>query len=440
MAGPRSYRVESIDLARGLIMVIMALDHVRDHFMGYAISPTDLARATPWLFATRWASHFCAPGFFLTAGIGAYLSQDRWGDVGKLRRFLLTRGAWLMVLEVAFVNVMFMAVPTEVYLQTFWALGWSMVALAGLSYLPVGAIGVAGATMILSHNAFDGVRPCGVWGAVWGVLHVQGEVRIGAVHAHVHYPLVPWVGVMAVGYALGPLFAGGAARDPLAERKSVEARAGRAGMLAWLAGTCALGFLFVRSTNLYGDPSLWSAQRTAVGSVMSFLNVTKYPPSLCYLLLTLGGVFGLLLGFERWGDAAGRRRGEEVERATRGAERIRASGVRRDIPKLPERGARAVMGGYAVARALLLDIGRVPMFFYVLHLLVINGLFAAWLVWRGGVEAIGQVYHADAPDRLFTGLGAVYVLWVIVLAALWPACRWYSRVKSTRPRWWMGYV
>jgi uncharacterized membrane protein len=380
-------RLESIDFVRGLVMVLMALDHVRDHVHRGATlyDPSDLSRASAALFLTRWITHFCAPVFVFLAGTGTFLWAARGRTSAQTSRHLLIRGLWLILLEITVVNAEWQFGPTmrTIIAQVIWALGWSMVVLAALVRLPRFAIFAVGSLMIVGHNLFDGVRPeaLGSFGNLWRVLHVQGPIPWGHGNTlQIVYPLVPWIGVMAVGYAFGGLYA-----QPAAAR--------RGPILAWGA-LLTLGFVALRALDAYGDPGPWSPQQDVTYTVLSFLNCQKYPPSLLYLLMTLGPAL-LLLG--------------------------------------------ALEGGIPKLGRWLIVFGRVPLFYYVVHLLVIDLLSI--------VFAVAQ-YGARTPDAFANGppadyghsLGVVYLVWIALVAALYPLCRWYAGVKARSRARWASYL
>jgi uncharacterized membrane protein len=293
-AGPavRS-RLTSIDLLRGLVMIVMVLDHTRDyvHVTGLAGDPTNLATTTAMLFMTRWITHYCAPIFVFLAGVGAYLQHSRGMSLRDLSRFLATRGLWLIVLEATVIrvtnwfNVDYSYVAT---LQVIWTLGVSMIVLAALIHLPLRVVAGIGVAMIVAHNAFDGVRVASWQGPgspapsttakLWMVLHQPMEFfpifGDGSPVVGVIYPLVPWLGVIAVGYACGALYT----LEP-ARRRALLRRTGL-GLIA--------AFAVIRATNLYGDPRPWSPQSSVMISQFSFVNTTKYPVSLLYLFMTIG--------------------------------------------------------------------------------------------------------------------------------------------------------
>jgi uncharacterized membrane protein len=383
-------RLDSIDFVRGLVMVIMALDHVRDYFHLDArlFDPTDLTRTTPLLFFTRWITHFCAPTFVFLAGTGAYLWASRGRSRAELSRFLVSRGLWLVVVELTLVTVgwTFNFTWSFVGLQVIWVIGWSMVVLAALAWLPVRVVGAIGVVMIAGHNLLDGihVRPltvagrlspdATVWDWAWSLLHVQ--------NLPVLYPLIPWVGVMAAGYAFGALV-----QRPAAERRRLLLRLG-------LAVTAA--FVVLRWLNVYGDPAPWSVQRDPVYTVLSFLNTSKYPPSLLYLLMTLGPSITLLA--------------------------------------LADRASGPVVRFFVVY-------GRVPFFYYILHIYLIHALTlaAAAVTGQAPVSALLNGFWAF-PQNFGFSLVVVYALWIGVVLALYPLCRWFAGLKASRKDAWLSYV
>lgn len=364
----------AIDVLRGFVMVLMAIDHVRDFFSDAHFDPTDLDKTTPGLFLTRLVTHFCAPVFCLLAGTGAFLSSGRGKSKRELSWFLLSRGLWLVVLELTLVRFgwTFDLAYHFTPLQVIWSLGWSMVVLAALIYLPLPVIGAIGVAMIALHNLLDGYHGGG--NLFYQVLH-EPFTRIELAPGHVAliiYPLVPWIGVMAAGYAAGPLFR---APDGV-----------RAKRLVALGAALTLAFVVLRATNTYGDAHPWEHQRSALFTAFSFVNVTKYPPSLLYCLMTLGPTF-LVLG---------------------AIDRVRGP----------------------VARALA-TFGRVPMFFYLLHLPLIHGLSGIAAYARYGSRAF-SFNPGNIPDDYGFNLPVVYLAWAVVVAMLYPACRWFAALKMRR--------
>ncbi len=361
-----------MDLLRGMVMIVMALDHTRDYFSKLRFPPEDLAQATPFLFFTRWITHFCAPTFFLLAGVGASISLSRGRSKKDLAWFLVTRGLWLMILEVTVIHVGWnFHLHAPFLLIVIWALGLSMIVLAGLIFLDERLIAGIALLMIFGHNLLDGIPPSafGSLAPLWHVLHAPGFAIPGTVI--VGYPLIPWSGVMALGFALGGLY-----RWESAARKRFLIQAGIAGIV---------GFLILRGLNLYGDPSPWAIQRSTAMTIASFFNTNKYPPSLHYLLMTLGPALILLASLEN-------ARGRVVD----------------------------VISVY----------GRVPMFYYVLHLFVIHLLASAFALWQGGSAGFLGLDLSIYPPWYGTSLFGVYVAWFIVIALLYLPCRWYARFKE----------
>lgn len=387
-------RIESIDLLRGLVMVLMALDHSRDFFGDFAARPTDLATTTAALFYTRWVTHLCAPTFFLLTGTAAYLARRRL-SAPQLSRFLLTRGAWLLFLELVVMRfaLQFNLDYQVTIITVLWALGWSMLLLAGLSRLPLWAIAAFGIVLITGHNTLDGLSPgmagsAAGLGRLWVVLHQPGTLLHGE-HAlvHVSYVLIPWVGVTALGYVLGALYQWSAGP--------------RRRLLVYLGAGLTLGFLVLRFANGYGDPALWSWQRSTAWTVMSFLNTTKYPPSLLFLLMTLGPALLLLRAFD---------------------------------------------GGIPAWLKPLATLGKVPLFFYVLHFFLIHLLAVAASYLRYG--EVSEVFRSpdlghfpfSAPPGWNLGLPFVYLVWAVVVIALYPLCRWYADLRRRHHAWWLSYL
>jgi uncharacterized membrane protein len=388
---PRRARIESIDMLRGLIIVLMALDPVHDFFGDLAVRPTDLAATTAPLFFTRWITHFCAPVFFLLTGTSAWLTLRRMSKP-ELSRFLLTRGLWLIFLEVVVMRfaLQFNLDYHTTILTVLWGLGWAMIVLAGLLWLPTWAIATIGTTMVAGHNLLDGVQASafGAFAPLWSILHAPGVVlQNGPRLVFVAYVLVPWVGVTALGYVLGQAYAWNAAR--------------RRSLLLWLGIGLTLGFAALRAINVYGDPLPWSAQKSALWTLMSFLDTNKYPPSLLFLLMTLGPALLLLRAFD---------------------------------------------GGAPRLLRPALIVGKVPLFFYVLHFYLIHllAVAACWLRYR----SVGTMFSSpDLGHFPFTQppgwpapLPVIYMLWVLVVLTLYPVCRWYAALKQRRTDWWLSYL
>jgi uncharacterized membrane protein len=392
-------RVESIDLVRGLIMVIMALDHTRHEFHAGSYDPTDLSRASVAVFLTRLITHLCAPTFVFLAGTSAFLSAFS-GDTPRAlqSRHLLVRGLWLVLLEWTLVRWGGFDLSYEwVGLQVIWALGWCMVALAGLIWLPSWAMLAVGGGMVLLHNLTDRWgkegSPFPDW--LWTILHVPGDINLGRLQIFVLYPLIPWIGVMALGYLFG--------RWMTAPPDVRRARCARLGV------ACLAAFALLRATNFYGDARLWEAPggRPPIFSALAFVNTSKYPPSLLFLLMTLGTMFLLLALFEGW-------------RSTGGA----AGETRRW----------SLIG---TARHALLVFGRVPLFFYLVHLPLIHalGMLNVWV--RVGPPPPGA--KEWGRDALY-GLPGLYLAWAIVILILYPLCARYDAYKRRRRGGWTRYL
>ena len=397
-------RIDSVDLLRGLIMVIMMLDHTRDfvHFQATAFDPTNVARTTPMLFFTRWITHFCAPLFVFLAGTGAYFQTLRGKPRTELSRFLVTRGLWLIFLELTVLRVVIFfnvdVVHFAGFLQVIFAIGSSMIVLAALIYLPVPAIAAFGVGMIALHNLLDNVRVTswggpgtavpGFWASVWHVLHVPGLIfPFGANGPPVMalYPLIPWIGVMAAGYAFGSVYR----LDPITRRRFLI----RMGLLLTAA------FIVLRAINVYGDPSRWAVQDTPTKTFLSFLATSKYPPSLLFLLMTIGPAM-LFLAY---------------------ADRERTGPV----------------------RSFFITYGRVPLFFYVLQWIVAHTLAIVASVIAGKPTAYlfsNIIIAPPAEPGSGFGLVTVYALWILGVALLYPLCRWYAGVKARRRDWWLSYL
>ncbi len=364
-----SSRLAALDVWRGAVMALMALDHTRD-FVHEAVGrydPTNLMRASPALFLTRWITHLCAPAFSLLAGGGAYLALARGQNRAALSRFLALRGLLLIALEVTWVRFGWQLgwdYRETTLLQVIWALGCSMIALAGLAWLPSRLVGLIGAILIAGHNLLDSVHPGGgpALRALWLILHERGTFAIAYRYRfEVLYPILPWIGVMAAGFGLGELF-------------TLARPARRRALLGWgLALTAA--FVALRAAGFYGDPQPWTARGGPLYQALAFLNCEKYPPSLLYLLMTLGPTLLALA----WLDGA--------------------------------------RGWLADALATL---GRVPLFFYLAHL-----PFAHMLAVILGMVTGRGLYAFP--------LWVVYAMWLVALGALYPLCRWYAGVKRRHP-------
>ena len=383
-------RLASVDGLRGLVMIVMALDHVRDFFHRAAMSsasPTDLAVTTPALFMTRWVTHFCAPVFMLTAGLGAYFYwQNANRSKAELSWFLVSRGGWLIVLELTVMQLAYnfdVSASYPILLLVLWVLGACMIVLAGLIWLPIPMIATVSGAAIGLHHLWDGVP-------VWHLVHQVSVFEVAGRTVIAPYTLLPWFAVMALGFCLGPVFS-----------KSSDDR--RRWLIA-IGAALTAGFVVVRGLNIYGDPSPWSAQPSPTFTVLSFLNTSKYPPSLAFLLMTLGPALLVLAWLDR-----------------RALSRVNP----------------------------LIVFGRVPLFYFILHfflthaIAVITAVFthggAAWRFMFQPVPSMGGPQTAFPPNFGYE-LGVTYVIWMLIVVALYPPCKWFARLKERRRAWWLAYM
>jgi uncharacterized membrane protein len=390
-------RIESIDLLRGAVMLIMAIDHCRDHLLRGHPEPTDLATTTPLLFFTRWITHFCAPVFVFLSGISAWLAGTRRTE-GQLSALLMKRGLWLIAVEILLISPGLSLDPLyhTVVLQVIWAIGGSMFLLGLLIRLRVSrvAIGVFGAVIFLGHNILDymGAGAVGrtfVWQLLVSAGGFVGSSIVPLGHDHiviVAYALLPWTGVMLLGYAVGPIYGSG---FDAVRRRRLLLRVGL-GLLA--------AFLVLRAFNWYGDPAPWSVQKTSMLTVLSFLNVTKYPCSLMYLCMTLGPALIMLSLTE---------------------------GVKNRFTSV------------------IVVYGNVPFFYYVIHwyLLGLSTIIIFFLQGYGTGQIVtpGDPFRFDPPGFGLT-LAGVYGVWLVAVVLLYWPCKWFSEYKRVNKKWWLSYV
>jgi uncharacterized membrane protein len=373
-------RILSIDMMRGLVMVLMALDHTRDYFSNAMFSPTDLSQTNAAYFFTRWITHLCAPTFVFLAGTSAYLSTKRWNfSTRRLSVYLIRRGVMLIVLEFTLVRFgwSFNWDYSYAIAQVIWVLGWAMIVLAGLVHLPHKVTAIFALTLIVGHNFFDRIQPDHLGNAVWlwTVLHVPGNIEyLPGYTLFVLYPLVPWIAVMAAGYCAGPLF--------------LQAVGVRNKRLVFMGAVAVMLFLLLRLSNVYGDPHPWLPQKNGMFTVFSILNCEKYPPSLLYLLMTLGLMFFGLALFE-W---------QKMHRFS----------------------------------FLLVEFGKAPLLFYLVHILLIHGTAYAVTVHRGlatdwlvSGSAKMPFPEIPAPEYGFEFM-VVYGIWLALLVVLYPTCDFYN--------------
>lgn len=385
-------RIESIDLLRGLVMVIMTLDHVRDffHYDAFLFDPTDLTQTNPALFATRFVTHFCAPVFVFLAGTSAFFVGQR-RDKKSLATWLLKRGIWLIFTELTVIKFawLFKLDYSSTFLQVIWVLGVSMIFLAGFIYLPKKFVITISLMGIVSHNLFDTIAPSGqISSAIWTFIHEENQIRIGNINLYVAYPLIPWIFLMPMGYYFGELYI-----------KDINSNY-RIRVLLNLGIGITVLFIILRFTNFYGDPYQWTTQKSLIFTIMSFFNLNKYPPSLLYLLVTIGPTLIFLSFAEKW-------------------------------------------NGLVFDK--LIIIGRVPMFFYVAHLFAIHtaAVFAAILTGYSFSDMIIDNFVTLQPELQGYGFGLfiVYLVWVIIIAILYPISKWFNNFKNNnRDKWWLSYL
>src|SRR5215813_5697607 len=390
-------RIQSVDALRGAIMMLMAIDHIRDYVARSAqqFLPTDLTRTTPAIFFTRWVTHFCAPVFMLTAGLGAYFWMTRGHhSKGELSRLLISRGIWLIVLEVTILRVIFFSqisfTGNPVLLIILWAIGISMITLAGLIYLPMRVIAAVSIAIIALHNLLDRVSAArfGRVAWIWDILHQQNAFSFHGSTFVTAYPVLPWIGVMASGYCLGTVFEWDEHRRRI--------------FLTRMGLGLAAAFVVLRAVNVYGDPVRWSHQASPVFTVLAFLNVTKYPPSLAFLLMTLGPALVVMGWLEKFN-------------------------FRFTNP--------------------LIVFGHVPFFYYGAHLFLAHVIEIGLNFVRYGPKSFLLLAPPSMggpsgffPENFGFPLWTVYAVWVVVLLLLYPACLWFARLKQRRHDWWLTYL
>ena len=390
----RDYRLQSIDLVRGIAIVIMALDHTRDYFSNAHFNLFDPSQVPLALFLTRWVTHICAPAFVFLAGVSAGLMAER-KSTSELSAFLCKRGLWLIIIEMTVITFAWAFADLGsgntgsglvIIMQVIWAIGASMVVLAGLVWLPARFLLPLGMLIIIGHNLLDGVWPESTFPAtpqpLWYGLHSQALVAVGGVNIWMLYPLLPWIGLMTAGFGAAKIFA-----LPENERKALLLRA------------CVIMialFVVLRGFGAYGEPSTWSAMENHwQATLVSFLNTSKYPPSLQYLLMTLGPSFLLLAFAERW---------------------------------------RGWIGNSLVM------FGRVPFLFYVAHLylLHVGAVLLGTLQGYSPAQFITSFFQFPVDYGL--GLPGVYAVWCLAVVLLYFPCVWFAEIKKRRRDWWLSYL
>ena len=384
-------RILSIDIVRGLVMIIMALDHIRDLLHVYALSqsPTNLATTSPALFMSRWITHLCAPTFVFLSGVSVYLVSKR-GNAGDQRSFLLKRGLWLIILEFTIINfLLWFDIEFRILmLQVIAAIGVGFIVLSFLLKASLRAIGIVAIVIIFAHNLLQFVPPSenAFVNVLRNLLFTPGIQQVSPNFMFfISYPLIPWIAIMLLGFSMGKIF--------------VNSPAQRDKMLLRIGAGALILFVVLRFVNVYGDPFPWQQQQNALYTVLSFFNVTKYPPSLIFTLLFIGITLVLL--------------------------------------PLSEKFPRSIQNVLAVY-------GRVPMFYYLLHWALVRlSLFTLAFIqgfhWR---DLQFAPFQFGRPAEGFgVGLGGILIVWILIVVILYPVCKWYSRYKMEHPeKWWLRYL
>jgi uncharacterized membrane protein len=380
-------RLDIVDMLRGFVIALMVLDHTRDYFhvSAYSFDPTDPERTHVLLYLTRWVTHLCAPTFVFLAGVSVYLQSANGKGKPQLTRFLLTRGVWLIVLELTVVSFGLNFALPFVFLQVIWAIGMSMILLAAVIWLPRGTAASLGVLIVAGHQLLAPIAAAdlGALAPLWTLAFEFGRSPFG--NGFIAYPAIPWFGVMCLGYALGPVFL----QEPARRNRT----------LLVLALSAIAVFLVLRAINGYGDPLSWKQYPDVAATVLSFFNVSKYPPSLLFVLITIGVATLCMLALQR-------------------------------LRGFPSR--------------VLLAYGRTPLFTYVLHIYVVHLASLLVAVLAGYPASYHANFLAD-PFRLVKAgwgfnLAVVYAAWLAILIAIYPAARWFAQVKRQRREWWLSYL
>jgi uncharacterized membrane protein len=387
------HRIYAIDVLRGLVMVIMALDHTRDFFHAEAFTrdPLDPATTNLLMFFTRFITHYCAPVFILLAGTSIYLQSLR-KSKAELSAFLFKRGLWLILVE--FILITFAWTFDFSYsifiLQVIWAIGICMVLMGVIIRLPYAVILMAGFMIVLGHNILDFI-PATHQGFWWDLLRNGNFAFHQILPGHqitIIYPFLPWLGLMMLGYCLGKIYEPKA--DPAFRKK----------LLLYSGAGLILLFIVLRYINVYGDPVAWSVQSNTTSTIFSFLNVHKYPPSLLFICITIGPALIFLALFET-----------TQNKITR------------------------IISVY----------GKVPFFYYILHFYILHTLCMILFLTRGHTFNEGMQEAAGIPFRFLIpgegySIGIVYLIWILMVIALYPLCKWFSDMKRKHRHWWLSYL
>jgi uncharacterized membrane protein len=387
-------RISSIDVMRGIVMVIMALDHTRDFFNAdsFLFDPTDLTKTTPAIFFTRIITHFCAPTFVFLSGVSICISQRR-KTTKELSLFLLTRGLWLILLEITVIRFgfTFQLYYDVILFQVIYAIGISMVILSALIFLPRKVIIALGVIITLGHNFLDPIRLSSNDALVipWSFIYQFNFIPLSSGMALlVLYPFLSWLGIMLLGYGLGSWYA--PEFNPEKRKK----------LLLFTGLGAIVLFIILRYFNIYGDPAPWRPQKNYLFSFMSFINTTKYPVSLLYTLMTLGPVLIVLSLMEN----------------------LNSKNLKP-----------------------LLVFGRVPLFYFILHFFIIHiSALSLYMITSGKSISEIDFHFPQTLGGLSAGWGYslawTYFAWMMVVVATYPLCNWYNKYKSTHKDWWLSYL
>jgi uncharacterized membrane protein len=388
-----SYRIESIDLLRGFVMIVMALDHVRDffHISAFTDDPLNMATTTPALFFTRWITHFCAPVFVFLAGTSGWFQHMR-KSTKELSGFLITRGLWLVMVEIFIINLAYSFDPnyTVIGLQTIWSIGISMIFLGLAIWLPFPVLLSLGLIIVLGHNSLDFYEAGHTtpFSFTYSIIHHPGIFPLWGNHnLLIMYPFLPWAGLMILGYCFGKLFT------------SYEGYQ-RKRILALMGVGIILLFIALRTINIYGNPEPWTVQKNKLFTFLSFIDTHKYPPSLLYMCMTIGPA----ILFIAWAQSA-----------------------KNSLTRF------------------IIVFGRVPFFYYVLHFFLIHIMRTLFFFFRGHSFSEGMSDVANGiPNFVIPNEGyplwVVYAVWMFVVLSLYPVCKWFSQYKLTHRQWWLSYL
>lgn len=393
MSEVKSTRIESIDILRGLVMVIMALDHVRDyfHYGSFFSNPTNLETTTPFLFFTRFITHYCAPVFIFLAGTSAFLYGSKKTKL-ELFKFLFTRGLWLIILALVVNNLLwkFDITYSFIILQVIWAIGLCMILLSFVIFFPIRALLFIGLILVAGHNFLDNIIMEGssIESIVWYILHQEKFISIGNIFFAFKYPIIPWFGLITLGYCFGKLY-----------KKDYNPNL-RKKYLIRIGLTSIVLFFIIRGINIYGDLIPWTIQETTTKTILSFFSVTKYPPSLLYLLITIGPSLLFLYAVEN---------------------------IKNKITDF------------------FLVFGRVPLFYYFLHILLIHvlailGMFIFGGDWKDMILT-SEVFKGQKLINYGYSLFVVYMVWIGVVALLYfPSKKYMVYKANNKDKWWLSYL